>query len=332
MTFDFSFSLKNLKTIANNFFQELINAENGKDTSLAFIKYPMPKNLFPIKEKVYQEINIGGTIIKFQTIVNKKIVRKKAQKINYPLSNKKNLFEIIKKYVDNKTKFIILNFAFPLKPIWRKKLLDGKLIKTTKEHQLKDLVGKFVGEELERYLYQEKKIKTNIIVLNDVIFLLLKNIKESASLLSLIAGIVGTGTNFGFFLDKKTAINLESGNFDKFQQSPTGIIIDKNSKNPGKQLFEKEVAGAYLYKHYNLLTKKNVRSTKELSDLAKKGDFIAQNLIKRSAYLIACQLAGIYKFKKMKNPDLKLELIIEGSLFTKGWQYAKTVKNLLKML
>lgn len=325
-------SVKDLKTIANNFLQELINAEKGKDSSLAFIRYPIPKNFFPIKEKVYQEITIGGTIIKSKTIINNKTVKIKTQIISTFFSNKKDLFEIIKKHLDKKTKFIILNFAFPLKPILRKNLLDGKLIKATKEHQLKDLLGKFVGEELEKYFYQKERKNIKITVLNDVIFLLLKSLEKKFHPLSVIAGVVGTGTNFGFFLDETTAINLESGNFDKFQLSKTELIIDQNSKNPGKQLFEKEVAGAYLYQHYNLLAKKNIYSTKELTKLAKKGDLIAQELINRSASLIACQIAGIYQFKKLKNPHLELKTIIEGSLFKKGWNYSKIVKNALKML
>lgn len=332
MIFNFSLSSKDLKTITNNFFQELINAEKGKNSSLAFIRYPIPKNFFPIKEKAYQEISVGGSIIKSQIIVNKKTVRKKVEKINHFFLTKKDLFEIIKKHINNKIKLIVLNLAFPLKPILRKNLLDGKLIKTTKEHQLKDLVGKLVGEELEKYFYQKERKNIKTTVVNDVIFLLLKSLEKNLYPLSVIAGVVGTGTNFGFFLEETVAINLESGNFDKFQLSKTGLIIDKNSKNPGGQLFEKEVAGAYLYQHYNLITKRNIQSTQELSQLAKEGDFIAQKLINRSAFLIACQIAGIYRFKKLKNPNLKPKLIIEGSLFKKGWQYEKTVKNTLKML
>ncbi len=325
-------SVKDLKTIVNNFFQELINAEKGKNSSLAFIKYPIPKNFLPIKEKTYQEISVGGSIIKSKTIINKKTVKKKMEKINHPFLTKKDLFEVIKKHINNKIKFTILNFAFPLKPILRENLLDGKLIKATKEHQLKDLIGKFVGEELEKYFYQKERKNIKITVVNDVILLLLQSIRKNSPPLFLIAGVVGTGTNFGFFLDEKIAINLESGNFDKFPLSKTGLIIDKNSKNPGEQLFEKEVAGAYLYQHYNLITKRNIKSTKELSQLAKEGDLIAQKLINRSASLIACQIAGIYRFKKLKNPNLKPKLIIEGSLFKRGWQYEKTVKNTLKML
>lgn len=325
-------SVKDLKTITNNFFEELINAENGKKTSLAFIKYPIPKNFFPIKEKVYQEISIGGTIIKSQIIINKKIIKKKVQKIKNPLLSKKDIFKIINNHKDKKINLLFLNFAFPLKPVLRENLLDGKLIKATKEHQLKDLVGKVVGEELERYFYQKERKNIKITVVNDVVFLLLHSLRKNYHPLSVVAGVVGTGTNFGFFLDETTAINLESGNFNKFHLSKTGLIIDKNSKNPGEQLFEKEVAGAYLYQHYNLITKKNIKSTKKLSQLAKEGDLIAQKLINRSAFLIACQIVGIYRFKKLKNPNLKLKLIIEGSLFKRGWQYEKTVKNKLKML
>jgi len=248
--------------------------------SLSFIKNPIPSSLLFIKEKVYQEISIGGSVFESKIIENNQTKNKEKIFIQSPFFNKNHLFGLIKKFLNQKINPLILNFAFPLKPVLRNNLLDGKLLKGTKEHRLYDLIGKTVGKELENYVLKNQKRKIKVAVANDMVFLLLSGIKKSINPLLLVGGVIGSGTNFGFFIDKKTAINLESGNFDKFPQTETGKIIDQNSENPGSQLFEKEVAGAYLFKHYNLLnSKKPIKSTKELTFLSQKGDLIAQKLL-----------------------------------------------------
>ena len=146
--------------------------------------------------------------------------------------------------------------------------------------------------------------------------------------MSIVAGIVGTGTNFAFFLNKNTAVNLESGNSNHFPQSKTKKIIDRSSTNPEEQLFEKEVAGAYLFRHYQVNQSKKAnhfpQSTLDLNHLACQGDRLAQKFFERSSALIASQIAGIYLFKKYylktistDSAQLKppLTFVMEGSVF-----------------
>jgi hypothetical protein len=342
------YSLPTLKSIAQNFFEEILAKEKGKKSSLAFIKNPIPKSLLLIKEKIYQEITIGGSVFESKIIENNQEKDKKKIIIQSPFVNKKQLFVLIEKFLNPKISFLILNFAFPLEPVLRDNLLDGKLLKGTKEHQLFDLIDKIVGKEVENHIFKSQKRKIKVAVANDTIFLLLSGIKKVINPLFLVVGIIGTGTNFGFFLDEKTAVNLESGNFDKFPQTETGKIIDQKSENPDEQLFEKEVAGAYLFKHYNLLNpKKPISSTKELTFLSQKGDLLAQKLLAHSASLIACQIVGIYQYKKrfldIKNPGFKyvsdfefqlsdLLFKMTGSLFLYGFRYKEMVEEYTKKI
>lgn len=74
-------------------------------------------------------------------------------------------------------------------------------------------------------------------------------------------------------------------------------------------------------------------STKELSKKAKLGDKNAQKLLERSASLIACQIAGIYKFKNLKFQISNLKLIMDGSLILKGFNYQNYyIRKYLKLL
>lgn len=74
-----------------------------------------------------------------------------------------------------------------------------------------------------------------------------------------------------------------------------------------------------------------INSTEELNQLSfKKNPIIsslAKDLIKRSAQLVACQVAGITLFKKQD-----MVFIMEGSLFWKGNNYKQTVIETVKQL
>jgi len=289
------YPLSTLKQIRDSFIDELSRSNQGKKTSLSFLKNPLPQKPLIKEGEMFQVIIIGGSLIKSALIKDNKTISFIEDKIPQ-LSTKEIFLSFVEKYLDKKVNYIVINFAFPLQPLLKDNLLDGKLSSVTKEHKLAGLINRFIGVELEKYIYQKQKRKIKATVANDTICLLLSGLSKT-HWQNIIAGVVGTGTNFAFFLDRNTAINLESGNFNKFPQTATGKIIDKNSLNPGKQLFEKEVSGAYLYQHYNHLALP-LNSTSELNQLAEKGDFLAQRLFERSASLIACQIAGIYAYQE----------------------------------
>lgn len=335
---NFFYSEKELKKISQNFFEEIYQGYLGKNTSLSFLKTPLlEENFFPKKDS-FSVFLIGGRVFKkFEgKWRNGRVVffkKEKSQQV--PLfKTKKDFFDFINPKITQVSPVLLLSFAFPLKPLVRKNRIDGILFNPTKDHQFKGLVGKKIGEELEKFVFAKLRKRIKIVVVNDTIFLLLSAFyhDKERNWQKVVGGIVGSGTNFSFFIEKDLVVNLESGNFNKFPQTETGKIIDKNSTNPGEQLFEKEVAGVYLYQHYNLLKKdKNywLSSTKELSKKAKEGDQIAKNLLKRSAQLVASQIGGIFQFKKKVFGCHQIKLFMEGSVFWKGEKYKEYVEETL---
>jgi len=337
------YSLDKLQTIRDNFLNELTLAQQGKPTSLAFIKNPLSQQSLVNDKEIFQTLVVGGAVFK------NALVKKTNNQINFikqknsplPIFDTKNDFlAFFVRQIDPQVKIVGLNFAYHLQPLLRNGLLDGKFITPTKESRFSGLINKLVGQELENYVLEKIKRRVRVAVANDTICLLLST-PPSLTRCLLAAGVVGAGTNFAFYLDQKTIVNLESGNFDKFTQTESGKIVDKNSANPGQQLFEKEVSGSYLYQHYNLLIdcSERIASTLELTRLAKNGNQLAQKLLERSASLIACQIAAISLFKNFKPARpaggfkiSNLKFVMEGSLFWQGWHYKQMVEKYLKKL
>ena len=214
--------------------------------------------------------------------------------------------------------------------IWENNRLDGILTKGTKEHSFTGLIGRQVGVSVQKFIYEKFHRAITVSVANDTICLILSGLTRYPAE-GVCGGIVGTGINFAFFLDERQLVNLEAACFDKFDQSQEGKIIDKQSVHPGEDLLEKEVAGAYLFQHYNLKTGGKLTSTHELDKVA-RGEIsgekqVARDLFKRAAQLLACQVAGIARFKKRP-----MTFVMEGSLFWIGWNFRKTVAETVKLL
>lgn len=330
-------NISELYEISQAFCNEIKEAAQGKKNSLPFLVHQLSLNSFVEKNEIFEVLRIGGSIYQ-KALVEKKIttlvILAKQQARLPKLQTAQDFFQFIEKYFEPDTKNIALNFAYPLKPVFRDGKLDGQLLMGSKEHAFKGLVGKNVGEEIEKYVYRKSKRKIHVSVANDTVCLLLSGLTKR-KWNEIAAGVVGTGLNFAIFLDKKRVVNLESAYFDKFTPSEESLILDKKSKNKGLALYEKETTGAYLYQHYNLQAKKlglgkPVESTLVLDAIAKNGDAstpVAQELFDRSAALIACQMAGITLFYRKD-----LTFVMEGSLFWDGWKYKDNVDKYLKIL
>lgn len=326
-------------TIKDNFIRELNEASSGKKTSLPYIIHEMPEFSLVKDKETFQVIVIGGTFAINAHVTKKgtncEIISQETS-ILPTLANREDFLIFVEQLIDDRSRVIALNFAYPIIPLFHKGKLDGKLLRGTKGHTLRGLVGKPVGEEVEKYISGKKQRKLVVSAANDTVCLLLSGL-EKTPWEKLGAGIVGSGMNFAFYTSKNTLVNLESADFDKFESSKTGKEIDKESANRGKSHYEKEVAGIYLYKHFNkmLRTEKNpyasLHSTEELDTIAKTdntkvGD-TARFLLERSAVLIAAQVAAIMEFR---NTDMTF--VMEGSLFWKGHEYKKTVEEYVEKL
>lgn len=331
--------IQTLKTITKNFTQELTDAKNGKKTSLPFIVHELSKTPIVPDGEVFQVIKIGGSILQKSNVYSEggSINIKTLEEEQLPIMTTKDVFlSIIEKNISPKTTVLAVNFAYPLKPVFANGKLDGELVMGTKEHAFNGMVGQAVGEAIELAIKSKYDRVIKVSIANDTICLTLAGLtKHPAD--HIAGGIVGTGLNFGVFLDDTHLVNLEAANFDKFPQSEEGKQIDAQSLTQGRSLIEKEIAGGYLFHHLNLLLTKNqikhpaVENTAQLDRLA-RGNIqqvskLAQGLFEHSASLVACQMAGIAEFKKRD-----MTFIMEGSLFWVGWHYKAMVEKFVSQL
>jgi len=334
--------------IKNVFIKELKEASNGQQNSLLYVKNPIPSVKLVVPETQFQVMVIGGSKFISANVIRENgnlNILKTTNSITPILDNRETLINLIIKHLDPTTKVLALNFAFPVKVVSREGILDGELINGTKEHRINDLIGKIIGFEIEQAI--SLKLDQNILVTvcNDTVSLGLAglDILENQGFLneSIAVGIVGTGYNFGFFSDQNTFINLESGNFNNFTPSKTLSAIDLKSSNPTKNLFEKEVAGGYLWQHFNLLSEQEhldirikdsaMLSTIAQNDQSKAGE-IARALLKRGAGMVAAHIAALADFMLESKTKQKLNLFVEGSVFWKAFEFEKNVKQVLKEL
>jgi hexokinase len=241
----------------------------------------------------------------------------------------------MRKFVHTDVRQLALNFAYPLEPVFENGVLDGRLVSGSKENDFNGMINEKVGQLITDDLQEFRGQSLKVSCANDTVCLLLSGL-TSYKEQELFGGIVGTGVNFAFFTGDRTLVNLESANFDKFSISEAAKHIDRDSIRSGQALFEKEVAGAYLYQHYNfIIEQKNLAfprltRTADLGEVAKKDDVsgeIARNVLDHSASLVACQIAGIAEFKKRD-----IVGIMEGSLFWKGHNYKTLVETYLGLL
>ena len=134
--------------------------------------------------------------------------------------------------------------------------LDAKLVRWTKNIQAPAIVGQYVGAELLKRLGGGE-----IAIVNDTVATLLaaKATEGDKTYSSYIGFILGTGTNCayveqnaniakvaGLDRDGSMIINAESGGFNKIAVSAFDKALDAKGGNPGQQVFEKLIAGAYL--------------------------------------------------------------------------------------
>ncbi|MBI2443169.1 MAG: hypothetical protein HYV40_04670 [Candidatus Levybacteria bacterium] len=329
-----------LDAIADNFSQELTAAASGQKTSLPFIVHEIPSSSLVPEGEVFQVLAMGGSVF-LNALLKKQRNHfhplRRDSKNTEIFKTKEAFLAFIEKEIDQSVRFVALNFAYPLEPVFERGRLDGVLVMGSKENGFEGLVGEKVGEEIEKRIFKKTGKKITVSVANDTICLLLSGLTEVRRDEEIAAGILGTGMNFAMFLDKEHPVNLEAANFDKFPQSDTGKIIDKHSASPGMALLEKEVSGAYLYKHFNEMIKRDgisfppLSATQELDGLLEDPHAdvypLAKMLLERSAGLIAATIAGITKYKQKD-----MTFVMEGSLFWSARYYRRNVRKMLLSL
>lgn len=331
------YSLDELKTIKKNFKYELERAAINKKSSLSSIKTKIP-DIQVKKNALVQVMVFGGTNYKVANIERRrdKILIKDIKQGKIPdITSEEKFLGFIDSIINVNTDYLAVNLAYPMKQYCRKNIIDAKTGCFNNTNKSYYFPGKYLGESLEDHIYSKQKKRIQVSVGHDITCLVLSAL-GLCDRDSLICCVLGTGVNAGLYKDKSTITNLESGRFDKFKLSETGEIVDKQSDNTGKYLFEKETAGRYLFKHYNVFAEeyrfKKIINTEELSFIAESNDNSievesARNIFKRSASIFACKLAAIIDYKNLS----RISFVMEGSLFWKGWKYKDLVFKNLKM-
>lgn len=138
---------------------------------------------------------------------------------------------------------------------------DGRLLHWTKEIKIPELVGTHIGAGLIQSLEERGISGKRVVVLNDTVAALLAGLAQGRNFnaSSYVGFILGTGTNTayiernenivkleGYLTPGMQVINVESCGFSAFERGQPDLQLDARSKNPGHQIFEKAVSGAYL--------------------------------------------------------------------------------------
>lgn len=326
--------------VTDSFLQELMLAFQGHISSIPFLKQYLPAQPL-VTEGTVQLFVIGGTNYIVETIDiqpdGSHTITDKQTGTLPVFTTKQVLVAFFARFCDPRAKAVGINFGFPLIACTGSQgELDGMLAYGTKEHAFAGLTEP-LGELVKTIFSKQFHTAPLVTVANDTICLALSgNGSEQCAL------VVGTGSNMCLSIKekkKRVLVNLESGNFNKFIQSPVIKKLDAQSENPGGQLFEKNVSGQYLAGIFNEIITvypeiHPVQTTKELSVLAegrKRGIArdLARTILTRSASLIACQIAAVYAF--MDKPK-QFSVIAEGGLFWNGWRYHETVERQLEAL
>ncbi|MDR2654805.1 MAG: hexokinase [Oscillospiraceae bacterium] len=150
-------------------------------------------------------------------------------------------------------------FSYPTEILPNK---DGKLIRFTKEIDIKGLPGLEIGAGINAALRKKGVEKDKrFVLLNDTVASMIAGISASSrrTFSDYIGFILGTGTNTSYIeksekiskidsagLPEKMGINIEAGGFLKVPSGDIDKFFDAATVTPGQSIYEKMISGAYL--------------------------------------------------------------------------------------
>jgi hexokinase len=325
-------------TITKSVVSELQSAKQKQSSSYRYIPHTFSPHPIVKDNEQFQVLIIGGSVYKSSHVIKKsdgiKVLDQK-QGQQPVFDTDETFLNFVLEMIDPSVRVVGINFAYALEPVFEYDRLDGLMVGgNMKDNAFAGLENKPLGSTIEAYIKEKRGQEVIVSAANDTICLLLSGLTQY-DYDQVAAGIVGTGMNFALFEDQTKMINLESAHFNKFELTLEGIAVDNHSANKGNALTEKEVAGAYLYKIFNeglLLRNINhapIQTTEQIDEIAENdqteaGKF-ANEILDRSAGLVAAQVAGITQFL---NRDTAF--VMEGSLFWKGYKYRERVERLVR--
>jgi len=336
------------RTVSDSILAQLQLAATGQRTSFAYASNPLPTTPIVPNNTPFQVIIIGGTYLHVHTVQrqDKKLqILTSAQQPVPQLSSSKVLMQVVDEVISTDVSAVAVNFAFPMDVVIRDDLIDGRLICGTKDHTFEDMIGSVIGQEIEQEMQQRRGQALTVSVCNDTValgFAALDRYSSDLSVSRLAAGVVGTGFNFGVFTSATEFVNLESGNFADFPRTQSAKQVDAYSKNPGKQLFEKEVGGQYLWQHFNIQAEAEgidirLSDTEKLHALAEsdptRAGQLAMEVFTHAASMVAAEIAALNIFSQEKTQSYApFMVVIEGSVYWRAHDFADTVQDVLSRL
>lgn len=278
-----------------------------------------------------------------------------------------------------------LGFCFSY-PVQQENLMHGRLLKCNKAFNRDDLIGRDVVSELQQALNNIGLSNVHVMSLvNDTVGTLVAHIyKETRTKMSLV---LGTGMNAAYIekveniskeniisckickdASMKMVLNSEMGGFGDGRPEYLPLTsydrqIDKNSINPGQQLFEKMISGMYLgelfaaiigdifgYRSCEITASTKVMSMIEedpqvcntellccatdLEEWEKDEMAIICRLISdRAAGLAAATVIAIYNhLSGTEKLDLAFVVAIDGSLFHRYFRFSERMNAIIQEL
>ena len=304
--------------------EKLLRApEEPSLAGLSYLPAPADYRYAPETSESVQLLVIGGT--RTESILYRRDTREFTRHRHAPtptLRSARDFLDLLRS-VREPTSSLVLNFTFPMRPYLRGTRLDGTLLRGTKAHTLTDLIGKSIGAYLETHLDRHPQV----VVVNDITVLLTSFASQGVR----VAGVLGTGGNFGLS-HAGQCVNLETGNYNDFGVDEAVAVIDRESDNPGAQLWEKSTSGKYLKDQFNYYAAQTglslrMRTSHELDDVHEiTAAALGEAVYRRSASKVAVSIAALLEVTSSST------LVMEGGVFWEAYGYSNYVREYLGLL
>lgn len=258
-----------IEFMCRDFVCEMARGLNGEESSLRMIcTYISPDGDIPSEEPVVV-MDAGGTnfrvaLVRFDSDTNPVI----EYFTTYPMPGstgeitREEFYDMVSDYllpVIDRCSKIGWCFSFPTEILPNK---DGRLLYFDKEVRVTGMDGDVIGVSLLKALEKKGVMgHKSIVVLNDTVATLLGGKAAYPDRLfdSYVGFILGTGTNTCYIEDNwditkvqelatkpgVTIINTESGGYGRAPRGSIDVDFDRSTVDPGAQLFEKMISGAY---------------------------------------------------------------------------------------